>query len=561
MHSLLSRQLKRHFGSDREDAMPDALRPFLSTVDAAYEEFDDDRRMLERSLEISSTELMQSNTEMRTLLRAFPDLIVRLDASGEVLDVKGVGSPGGQGQSAGAHRGTSALPPEVSESVAKAARETAASRSLLRIECAARDRDGERFYEVRLLPFLEGQVLAVVREITTQRRTEQQLRESQKLEAIGQLAGGVAHDFNNLLTVILGYAQMLQMEIAPASPAREDVDEIQKAATRAAALTGQLLTFSRRQVVRPRIVHPNAVLAEMEKMLRRLIREDIELSLVLRPEVGTVRADPGLLGQVVMNLVVNARDAMPHGGRILLETACVELDDAYVAANRGALRGHHVLVAVTDTGCGMDEATQRRIFEPFFTTKEPGRGTGLGLSTVYGIVAQCGGHIRVNSEVGRGTTFRILIPTAGNAPATDSTSSGSAALAAGTETVLLVEDETALRKLAGDALRKAGYRVLDAGDGEEALRVAQGHADAIDAVVTDIVMPGLGGVRLVEALRSRRGSIRAIYMSGYSTDAGSLAAETDEDVLSKPFTVDVLLRSVRACLDRRRALTGPPVRT
>jgi PAS domain S-box-containing protein len=418
-------------------------------------------------------------------------------------------------------------------------------------------RDGSTvLVEVAAVPIDLGGRIAVqvfVRDITARKNLEEQLRQAQKLEAVGQLAGGVAHDFNNLLTVILGYSQILLLGMDPSNPAHEDIAQIQKAASRAATLTGQLLAFSRRQVSRPRTLRLNEILAEMEKMLRRLIREDIELALVLREDVGFVRADPGLLEQVVMNLVVNARDAMADGGKLLIETANASLDEAYAAAHPGASPGAYVMLSVSDTGCGMDAATKSRLFEPFFTTKARGKGTGLGLSTVYGIVRQCGGHITVASEPGKGTTFRIHVPRIGEAPRETTEATAPRALARGSETVLLVEDEPALRKLAADALRRAGYEVLEAANGEDAILVAEARSAPVDLVVTDVVMPGIGGVDLARRLRARASTARVLYMSGYSDDPDLRRGEIDESegLLAKPFTVDQLLRRVRECLDTK----------
>ncbi len=417
-------------------------------------------------------------------------------------------------------------------------------------------RDGSPvLVEVAAVPFdLDGRmaVQVIARDIGARKSLEEQLRQAQKLEAVGQLAGGVAHDFNNLLTVIIGYSQILLLGMNPSNPAREDIEQIQKAATRAATLTGQLLAFSRRQVSRPRTVRLNEILAEMEQMLRRLIREDIDLALVLREDAGSVRADPGLVEQVVMNLVVNARDAMVGGGKLTIETAGTRLDQEYADAHPDVRPGPYVVLSVNDTGCGMDEATQSRMFEPFFTTKPRGKGTGLGLSTVYGIVKQGAGHIAVSSQVGKGTTFRIYLPRVGDAPREGIARSDPVTLARGCETLLLVEDEPALRRLAGGALRRAGYRVLEAGDGEGAILVVETHQGPIQLVVTDVVMPGMSGIDLVRRLGARGPPVRALYMSGYSEEPSLRSCEIDEGegLLVKPFTVDQLLRRVRECLDR-----------
>jgi PAS domain S-box-containing protein len=408
--------------------------------------------------------------------------------------------------------------------------------------------------EVAAAPFThEGSpaALLLARDVTTQRSLEEQLRQSQKLEAVGQLAGGVAHDFNNLLTVILGYCQLLRAEIRPSHPFREELEEIHRAAESAARLTGQLLAFSRRHVVQPRLVDINEALAGLDKMLRRLLREDIELRTVLAPGLPPVRVDPGYLEQIVMNLVVNARDAMEDGGRLTLETADAELDDVYAATHEGVRPGRYVMMAVSDTGCGMTPETRRRIFEPFFTTKGPGRGTGLGLSTVYGIVRQSGGHVWLYSEVGRGTTFKVYLPAAGLAGEGARAPLVSETVAGGSETILLVEDEDAVRKLAAHALRARGYDVIETRDGEEALRVAARHEGTIALVISDVVMPRLGGPDLVARLSGSRRDLRVLFMSGY-TDNAMLHREGPNGgvaLLGKPFTLDALVRKVREILD------------
>jgi PAS domain S-box-containing protein len=377
--------------------------------------------------------------------------------------------------------------------------------------------------------------------------TDEPLLQSQKLEALGRLAGGVAHDFNNLLTVILGYADLLHHYGAD-EHAREVAGEIQKAAERAAALTRQLLAFSRRQVLQPRVLDLNGLVRELDSMLRRLIGEDVQLTTA--PHTGPlwVKADPGQLEQVLTNLVVNARDAMPKGGRLLVSTA--EVPASIDSRQRGPCG--FALLTVTDSGCGMDEHILKRLFEPFFTTKEVGKGTGLGLAMVYGVVQQSGGRIEVESEPGRGSTFRVYLPltpvesTPSRAPSPSAGSSG------GKETVLLVEDEEAVRRLACRALQAQGYQVLEAGDGVAALEVCQRNLRSIDLVVTDVVMPQLSGVDLVQRLRTVRPLLKVLYMSGYtdSTVVRHGLEESEADFLQKPFTPDVLTRMVRDLLDR-----------
>jgi putative nucleotidyltransferase with HDIG domain len=395
-------------------------------------------------------------------------------------------------------------------------------------------------------------------------RTEERLRQAQKMEAIGQLAGGVAHDFNNLLTIITGYGDMLLNGMLPADdPAREPVQEIMKAASRASALTRQLLAFSRRQVLAPQTLTLNGIIQDMDKMLRRLIGEDISLTSVLAPNLGPVLADPGQIEQVLLNLVVNARDAMPRGGRLTIETSNVFLDAAYTNAHPEIQPGPFIMLAVTDTGCGMDAATQARIFEPFFTTKGIGKGTGLGLSTVYGIVKQSGGSIYVYSELGRGTSFKVYLPL--TVPASDARLPGShhgtPAVKApsadlGTprlgknERLLLVEDDDAVRALTRTVLRNSAYEVIEAIDPDEALRWVQDHSEPIDLLVTDVVMPGMSGRELAERLTALRPDMKVLYVSGYTDDSvvrhGLLEAEVA--FLQKPFTPNALASKVRSVL-------------
>jgi signal transduction histidine kinase len=394
------------------------------------------------------------------------------------------------------------------------------------------------------------QVLGVATEITQRRTLEEQLRQAQKMEAVGRLAGGIAHDFNNLLTAIQGFSALLLRDQTLAAPHRADVQEIADAAARAAALTQQLLAFSRKQVLQPAVLDPNEVVAGMSEMLRRLIGEHIELVTDLGPATGHVLADRSQLEQVIVNLVVNARDAMARGGRLTVETRAVALDVEYARRHMGVVPGPHVLLAVSDTGEGMDAETRTHLFEPFFTTKGVGRGSGLGLATVYGIVQQSGGRIEVYSEPGTGTTFKIYLPRVA-APAHAAQPSGTGAPRGGTETLLVVEDEAAVRRLARQALERLGYRVLEAGDGRQALDVAAAHAGAIDLLVTDVVMPGMGGRELAEHLTGLRPGLRVLYTSGYTESAIVQNGTLDPTVayVPKPYTPDQLARKVREVLD------------
>ena len=398
-----------------------------------------------------------------------------------------------------------------------------------------------------------GETLGAVtalRDITDRQRLEQQLRQSQKMDAVGRLAAGVAHDFNNLLTVINGYADMMHGALRPGDPSGPMLGEILKAGERAVGLTRQLLAFSRQQVISPKVLNLNAVVAGVGAMLRRLIGEDVDLTCTTAPALWRVKADPSQVEQVLVNLAVNARDAMPGGGRLTIETANVELDEGYSRLQSEVRSGQYVLLAVKDTGCGMDEATRGRIFEPFFTTKEVGKGTGLGLATVYGIVKQAGGHVALYSETGRGTTFKIYLPRVEDALSVGS-ECGLSRRPTGTETVLLVEDDDAVRALALNILRAVGYTVLEAHDGNEALGASERHKGPIHLLLTDVVMPGMGGRVLAGRLTGSHPGLKVLFMSGYADDAvvrhGVLEAEVA--FLQKPFAVDGLVRKVRAALD------------
>jgi len=393
--------------------------------------------------------------------------------------------------------------------------------------------------------------LVLARDVTAQRHLEDQLRQSQKMEAVGQLAGGIAHDFNNLLTAILGSTQLLLQVTPPGDVRREDVDEIRNAGLRAAELTRQLLAFSRRQVLAPKVLELNAVVANMDKMLRRLIGEDVELATALHAEAGAVNADPGQLEQVLLNLVVNARDAMPGGGRVLIETTRALLRDELVERRHRLPPGDYACLAVTDSGAGMDESTQAHLFEPFFTTKEVGKGTGLGLATVYGIVKQSGGYIWVYSEPGRGTTVRVYLPRVPGAAEPPLPAPELPALRGGHETVLLVEDAAPVRTLARRSLEACGYTVLDAADGPSAIELSARHAGAIAVLVTDVVMPGMSGRELAERLAPTRPEMKVLYTSGYTDDAMVRQGVLNAGVafLQKPFVPDSLARKVRDVLD------------
>ena len=402
-------------------------------------------------------------------------------------------------------------------------------------------------------------LMGIVRDISERRRADEekaklveQLRQSQKIEAIGRLAGGIAHDFNNLLTAIAGYGEVALSQLPPGTPARESVEEIQRAAERAAGLTRQLLAFSRKQVLQPKVINLNAVVAGLEGMLARVLGEDVELVTALAPELEPTRADPGQIEQVIMNLAINARDAMPQGGVLTIATANVELDELFVRRHAGARAGRYAMLAVSDTGMGMEPETLERVFEPFFTTKPQGQGTGLGLSTVYGIVKQTGGQIWARSEPGHGTSFEVYLPRALEpASIADNGRKPVGRGLPGSETVLLVEDEEIVRKLVREMLETAGYHVLDAGDGSEAIALADRHEGTIDVLMTDVVMPGLSGQELARRLADRRRGVRVLFTSGYTEDAianhGVLSPGTA--FLEKPFNAAQLGQKLRELID------------
>jgi len=427
------------------------------------------------------------------------------------------------------------------------------------VESHERDRDGQpKVFLNNLVGIVEDGLLkrawGTQRDITDLKRLEDQLRQAQKMEAVGRLAGGVAHDFNNLLTAILGSVELLLRELAPASPLRQDATEIKKAGERAAVLTRQLLAYSRRQVLNPEVLDLNRVVADMDRMLRRLIGEDVDLVTRLAPDLGNVRADRGQIEQVLVNLVLNARDAMPQGGKLTIETANVELDPGYVETHEGAKPGAYALLAVSDTGAGMDAETAAHLFEPFFTTKEVGKGTGLGLATAYGIVKQSDGYIMVYSEPGHGTTFKIYLPRAAAPGAASPVPPAPPvkATARGSETILVVEDEEAVRSLSRRALEASGYTVLAAADGPDAVRLLERYGGPIHLVLTDVIMPGMNGRELAQRLVQRRPGLRVLYMSGYPGDAivhrGAL--EPGMAFLQKPFMPEDLARKVREVLDQ-----------
>ncbi|MGE0865058.1 MAG: ATP-binding protein [Vicinamibacterales bacterium] len=596
-HSLLRRQLKRHFP---DDSLPAELLPMLDGVDQAYRQFDNDRAMLERSLDLSSQELLQANAELRALVGAFPDQILRLDSTGVILDVKGAAqTEPSRGWAAGrpiADALDVAARAPIAAALARVARDGTPVN--LELEIGA-DTPTPRLYEARLLPMEGAQVMLILRDVTeryyaekqlrasqlalheahrdlerrVEERTaalarvndelrremaerqaaesarselEEQLRHAQKMEAIGRLSGGIAHDFNNLLTAIRGYSELLLTSLA-GSPLRSDVEEIFNAAERAATLTGQLLAFSRRQILSPEIIVLNQRVMEMSRMLNRLIGEHIAIDLHLATDLWSVRADAAQLEQVLVNLALNARDAMPDGGRLAIETANREIAPAAARALEIS-PGSFVELIVRDTGIGIPADVQGRIFEPFFTTKPKGAGTGLGLSMVYGFVRQSGGAVSVRSAPRQGSSFSLLLPRTDDttaAPATPRTLAAQRRQSSGT--ILIAEDERALRRLSATVLRQAGYQTIEASDGQQALDLFTVHGHSVVMVVTDVVMPRLGGIELAKRLRKLRPDMPLLFVTGYVEQSEALH-EQGTPVLLKPFSPDALLKAVSAAI-------------
>jgi Signal transduction histidine kinase len=372
------------------------------------------------------------------------------------------------------------------------------------------------------------------------------------MEAIGRLAGGVAHDFNNLLTVIMGYCELSLLDLSKDDPGRQKLNEISKAAERAGNLTRQLLAFSRRQILEMKVINLNTILSDLEKMLLRVIGEDIELKTVFADDLGMVKVDPGQMEQVLLNLVVNAKDSMPQGGKLFIETANVELDEGYTRSLAGMIPGAYVMLSVSDRGVGMTREVQEQIFDPFFTTKEKDKGTGLGLSTVYGIVKQSGGDIYVYSEVGKGTTFKIYLPRVFEPLEEFNRVVPSEKIPQGNETVLVVEDDGNVRKVTGDILRMQGYKILEAAGGEEALIICEKEKNPIHLILTDVVMPQMNGPQLIERVMQVRQDFKALYMSGYADETviHHRLLERGVNIIHKPFTVEKLARKVREVLDK-----------
>jgi two-component system, cell cycle sensor histidine kinase and response regulator CckA len=496
--------------------------------------------------------LKASEAELRALLAAMTDVILVLDAGGRFLRIAPTSptylyKPSAELVGKRMHE---VFSKEQADLFLGHVRLALAERRMHRVEYSLQIDGAEVWFDGSVSPMSEDSVVWIARDVTERRELEEQLRQAQKMEAVGRLAGGVAHDFNNLLTVINGYSDITIGRLPAEDPLRLHIEEVRKAGERAAGLTRQLLAFSRKQVLRPEVIDLNEVVREMEKMLRRLIGEDIVLRVALGPGLGSVKADPGQVEQVLMNLAVNARDAMPRGGKLTIGTENVHLDEGYAAHHVSVAPGHYVMLAVSDTGSGMDEETRARIFEPFFTTKEKGKGTGLGLSTVYGIVKQSGGHIWVYSEAGRGTTFKIYLPRVDAGAWEHRPAAESAEGLTGTETILLAEDDELVRNMTRIILSGYGYRVLAAENGAAAISIFESTEEPIHLLLTDVVMPGLSGRELADRLTRLRPETKVLYMSGYTDDAIVHHGVLEEGVnfLQKPFTPDALARRVREML-------------
>jgi PAS domain S-box-containing protein len=504
-------------------------------------------------------QLRRSEIYFRSLIENASDIIVVINGDRRIRYISPAveRSLGYKPEEIVAKRADELLDPSETPSLAQAFSETISQPDSWRMQTfRMRHRDGRwRVFEGvghNLLhdPAVAGLVINI-RDISERRQLEERLQQSLKMEAIGRLAGGVAHDFNNLLTAILGYTGLLLDRLSDRDPARREVLEIQKAGERAADLTRQLLAFSRRQVLQPRVIRVNQIIAEMDRMLRRLIGEDVDLATILEADLGYARVDPTQIEQVIMNLAINARDAMPNGGKLTIESRNLELDESYARKHADIQPGPYIMIAVSDTGCGMDADTLARVFEPFFTTKAVGKGTGLGLSTIYGIVKQSGGHVWVYSEPGKGTTFKIYFPRIEPPGEAEESTRAPAGTLQGAETILVTEDEVEVRKLVCEVLALYGYRVLDAANVEEALRAAREHAGPIHLLLTDVVMPGLSGRELAERVAAVRPDIRVLYMSGYTDNAIIHHGVLDNGTafLQKPFPPALLARKVRAVLD------------
>ncbi len=511
---------------------------------------------------VELTEQKQAEANHRAVVAAMPDFIFDLARDGTHLSFH---APHESALFVSADqilgRGISELlPAAVAAQYQQAIDQTLSSGVMQLFEYHLAYPDGERIFDARMVQKGPDDVLVVVRDITERERAERrrvmleaQLRQAQKMEAIGQLAGGIAHDFNNLLTIINGYSDMLLNAVPASDPMREPVTEIRNAGERARTLTRQLLMFSRQQVLEPKVLDLNAIVRGAETMLRRLIEADVRLTTVLQPHLHSIKADAGQLEQTLLNLCVNARDAMPRGGSLTIETRDVTVAAADAETLCEVPAGEYVMLSVSDTGSGIDAATKAKVFEPFFTTKGPGKGTGLGLAVVFGVIKQSGGHVQVSTELGRGTTFALYFPRVLEAVTPLPPPSGpTAAAPRGDETIFLVEDDDAVRQLALIALQRCGYRVIEAADGEEALRLLRAYAGPLHLLVSDIVMPQIGGRELARLVDAIRPGVKVLYLSGYTDDAVLRLGIVDAELnfLQKPFSPATLAAAVRRVLDR-----------
>jgi PAS domain S-box-containing protein len=525
-----------------------SLTGFVGTVEDITE-----RKQAEDSLR-------RREREIRTLADNVPDIIARFDRQLRHLYVNDIiraktGKPAAE--FIGKTNREMGMPSDYSdlwEAVQQQVFETAQAQTI-EFEFAAPD--GLRHFESRVVPELSADgsvetIVCITRDITERKILEGQFRQAQKMEAVGQLAGGIAHDFNNILTAITGYTELTLRRLESGSPFRNNLEQVRRAADRAASLTRQLLAFSRKQTLQPKVIDLNSAVDDIQKMLRRLIGENIELITKVSPNLRYIKADPGQIEQVILNLVVNARDAMPNGGKLSLETANVTFDADAARLQGGLQPGAYVMLAVSDTGCGMTEAVKLRVFEPFFTTKPAGQGTGLGLATCYGIVTQSGGQITVETELDRGSTFRIYLPSVERPPEGEGADAVLKPVRGGTELLLLVEDDPPVRAIAVAVLRSYGYTVWEASDGQEALVLAnQPDASQIAMVVTDVVMPRMGGKELADRVRDLLPQAKILFTSGYTENVISHQGVLDEGInyLHKPYTPSSLARKVRDVLD------------